>query len=178
MRPVSTLLILTLFTLLIACGKDNKSGKRNNGYFGFNQLGTSGAYGGSAITYNGLSLQQVIQQNPCVGGIGNGARMRITSQAPVNTVIANGDVYVGVTSYGDVAAIGGTPQGPVFEAYICARSMMSQAASTPFNVSLFPYTNCGFKQMNASLRLADGSVANFRMMDFGTSTGARFPYCR
>ncbi len=175
---LSTVMILFLLAVMASCGKDNKSGKKNNGYYGFNQLGSYGQYGGSSISYNGLSLQQVINENPCIGGYGNNARFRMTSAAPVNTVISNGDVYVGVTSFGDVAAIGGTPQGPIFEAYLCPRSMMSQAASSPYGISLFPYTNCGFKQMNASLRLADGSVANFRMMDYGTSAQGRFSYCR
>jgi hypothetical protein len=169
-------MILFLLAVMASCGQDNKSGKPRN--YGFNALGTYGQYGGTSIGYNGLSLQQVINENPCIGGYGNNARFRMTAPAQVNTVISNGDVYVGVTSFGDVAAIGGTPQGPVFEAYLCPRSMMSQAQSAPYNISLFPYTNCGFKQLNASLRLADGSVANFRMMDFGNSAGSRFSYCR
>ena len=174
---LSTVMILFLLAVMASCGKDNKSGKKNDGWGGFNQFGTYGQYGGTSIGYNGLSLQQVINENPCVAG-GNQARFRVTSQAPVNTVISNGDVFVGVTSYGDVAAIGGTPQGPVFEAYLCPRSMMSQAQSTPYGISLFPYTNCGFKQMNAKLRLADGSEANFRMMDYGNSMQQKFSYCR
>lgn len=177
MKPVTTLIFLILFAL-VGCGKDNKSGKNNNGAYGFNALGTVGQYGGSSIGYNGFSVNQVINENPCIGGYGNTARIRVTTQAPVNTVIAQGDIYVGVTSFGDVAAIGGTPQGAVFEAYLCPRSLMSQATSAPTGVSLFPYTNCGFKQMNASLRLGDGSIANFRMMDYGNSAGARFSYCR
>lgn len=174
---LSTVMILFLLAVMASCGKDNKSGKKNNGYYGFNQLGTSGQYGGSSISYNGLSLQQIINENPCVGSYGNNARFRITSQAPINTVIANGDVYVGVTSYGDVAAIGGTPQGPIFEAYLCPRSGQ-QMQSAPYGVSLLPYTNCGFKQMNATLQVSDGTLARFGFMDFGTSTGQKFSYCR
>lgn len=170
---------MILFCLVLgACGKDNKSGKNRNGYYGFNQLGYNGGYNGTSIGYNGFSLAQVVNENPCINGAPPQARMAGTIQAPVNTVIAPGDVYVGVTSFGDVAAIGGTPQGPVMQYYICPRQMQAPPQGVPFNISLFPYTNCGFKQMNASLRLADGSVANFRMMDYGNSAGAKFSYCR
>lgn len=175
---LSTVTILFLLAVMASCGKDNKSGKGNNGYYGFNQLGYAGQYGGTGISYNGLSLQQVINENPCIGGYGNNARYTVTAQAPVNTVISNGDVWVGVTSFGDVAAIGGTPQGPVFEAYLCPRSVMPQGQVMPQGVQLFPYTNCGFKQMNARLPGGDGTYINFRMMDYGTSAGAKFSYCR
>jgi hypothetical protein len=178
MKPVSMIVFLLLLAL-VGCGKDNKSGKNNNGYYGFNQLGTGFApYGGSSFSYNGYSVSQVVNENPCIGGYPNTARMAGSIGAPVNTNIAPGDFYVGVTSFGDVAVIGGTPQGPMMQYYLCPRSMMSQPAQPAYNISLFPYTNCGFKQMNASLRLADGSVANFRMMDYGNSAGARFSYCR
>ncbi len=172
-------MILILLAVMASCGKDNKSGKGRNGYFGFNQLGTNGYYNGTSISYNGLSLQQVIRENPCVGGGGmyGNQRFRITSQAPVNTVIPNGDVYVGVTSYGDVAAIGGTAQGPIFEAYLCPRQGMPQQV-VPQGIQLFPYTNCGFKQMNATVPAGDGTLIRFRMMDFLSSTGAKFSYCR
>jgi len=175
---LSTVMILFLLAVMASCGKDNKSGKRDNGYYGFNQLGTAGQYGGSSISYNGLSLQQVINENPCIGGYGNNARYRVTSQAPVNTVISNGDIWVGVTSFGDVAAIGGTPQGPIFEAYLCPRNMMSGAQTMPGGIQLLPYTTCGFKQMNATLPAGDGSLIRFRAMDYGTSAGGKFSYCR
>lgn len=172
-------MILFLLAVMASCGKDNKSGKnRNDGLFGFNQLGTSSQFGGSSISYNGLSLAQVINENPCVGGFNNNARFRITTQAAVNTVISNGDVWVGVTSFGDVAAIGGTPQGPIFEAYLCPRQAMPSPQSIPAGVQLLPYTSCGFKQMNATIQGGDGVPIRFRAMDFGSSTGGRFSYCR
>ena len=178
MKPVSTIMILVLFALVTACGKDNKSGKKNNGYYGFNQLGTAGQYGGSSISYNGFSVQQVVIENPCLNGAPDQYRQRMTVAAPVNSVISNGDIWVGVTSYGDVAVIGGTAQGPIMEAYICPRSQMSSAAGQPSGVTLLPYTTCRIKQMNASLRLSDGSVANFRAMDYGNSRQQPFSYCR
>lgn len=177
MKPVSTFVLLFLLAALASCGKDNKSGK-NNGYYGLNSLNTFGAYGGTGISYNGYSVQQVINENPCIGGYGNNQRFRSTVQASVNSVIANGDVYVGVTSYGDVAVLVGTAQGPIFESYLCPRTAMSQSTYPPSGVTLLPYTNCAFKQMNASLRLPDGTVANFRAMDFGSSAGGKFSYCR
>jgi hypothetical protein len=176
MKSVSTLMILLLLAVMASCGKDNKSGKRNGNY-GFNQLGTTGLYRGTGISYNGLSLQQVIQENPCANGAPHQYRIVQTIPAPVNSVIANGDIWVGVTSFGDVAAVGGTPQGPVFQVFACPRSQMTRVSGVPQDIKLLPYTSCGFKQMNASLSLGD-AIANFRIMDYGNSAGAKFSYCR
>lgn len=175
MKPVSTMMILFLLAVMASCGKDNKSGKNN---YGLNSLNTYGAYGGTNIRYSNFSVQQVIAENPCIGGFNNNARFRTTTPAQVNSVIPNGDVYVGVTSFGDVAVLVGTPQGPAFEAYICPRQVMSGATGGAQGITLLPYTNCGFKQMNARLPLPDGTVANFRAMDYGNSAGQRFSYCR
>lgn len=176
MKSVSTVTILFLLAVMASCGKDNKSGKRNQ-YYGFNQLGTTGVYNGTGISYNGASLQQVIAENPCANGAPNQYRIVQTVAAPVNSVIANGDIWVGVTSFGDVAALGGTPQGPVFQVFACPRSQMTRISGAPSGITLLPYTSCGFKQMNASLPLTD-AVANFRIMDYGNSQGQKFSYCR
>ncbi len=178
MKPVSTIMILVLFALVTACGKDNKSGKKNNGYYGFNQLGTVSQFGGSSIAYNGFSVQQVVLENRCINGAPDQYRQRVTVQAPVQSVISNGDIWVGVTSFGDVAVVGGTAQGPIMEMYLCPRSQMTGGTAQPSLVTLLPYTSCRIKQMNASVRLTDGSVANFRAMDFGSSAGVPFSYCR
>ncbi len=178
MKSVSTIMILFLLAVMASCGKDNKTGKRS-GYYGFNQLGTYGQYNGTRIGYNGMSLQQVINENPCIGGAPANYRSTYSTAAIVNSVISNGDIWVGVTSFGDVAAVGGTPQGPIAQIFLCPRNMMSQGGQSPLqNITLLPYTGCGFKQMNARLQLPDGTVANFRAMDYGTSTGAKFSYCR
>lgn len=174
-------MVLFLLAVMASCGKDNKSGK-NRGYglsaLGLHSLNTYGAYNGTSIGYNGYSVQHVIQENPCIGGYNNNARFRSTTPAMVNSVISRGDIYVGVTSFGDVAVLVGTEQGPVFEAYLCPRTMMNAQTGAAQGITLLPYTNCGFKQMNARLPLPDGTVANFRAMDFGTSTGRPFSYCR
>lgn len=178
MKPVSTIMILVLFALVTACGKDNKSGKGNNGYYGFNQLGTVGQFGGTSIAYNGFAVQQVVLENRCANGAPDQYRQLITVQPPVQSVISNGDIWVGVTSFGDVAVVGGTTQGPIMEMYICPRTSVSTGGAQPSVVTLLPYTSCRIKQMNASVRLSDGSIANFRAMDFGSSAGQPFSYCR
>jgi hypothetical protein len=167
-------MILFLLAVLASCGNDNKTGK-NNGAYGFNALGTYGTYGGTSIGYNGYSLQRVIAENPCISGT---QKITYTTSAMVNSVISNGDVWVGVTSFGDVAAVGGTTQGPIAQIFLCPRSMMSGSQTPLQAITLLPYTGCGFKQMNAKLALPDGTVANFRAMDYGNSAGARFSYCR
>lgn len=179
MKSVSTVMILTMLALMASCGQDNKSGKSSrNGAYGFNQLGTNGYYNGTtSIGYNGLSLQRVIQENPCVTGFNQ--RMTYVTSAMVNSVISNGDIWVGVTSFGDVAAVGGTQQGPVAQVFLCSRNMSMPGGQSPLQaITLLPYTGCGFKQMNAKLQLPDGTVANFRAMDFGNSLGQKFSYCR
>lgn len=178
MKPVSTIMILILFALVTACGKDNKSGKKNNGFYGFNQLGSNGQYVGTRIAYNGFSVQQVVLENPCANGAPQQYRQRVTLPAQVRSVISNGDIWVGVTSFGDVAVVGGTTQGPILEAYICPRSQIATGAAQAGLVTLLPYTSCRIKQMNVSVGLSDGSVANFRAMDFPGSTGQVFSYCR
>ncbi len=178
MKPVTTLIFLILFAL-VGCGKDNKSGKNNNGAYGLNALGTVGQYGGTSIGYNGFSVQQIVSENRCANGAPDQARVRSTVPAMVSTPPVLGDVYVGVTSFGDVAVLVGTQQGWAFESYLCPRGMMSQPQQyPPQGVTLLAYSGCRLKQMNASLPLPDGSVANFRSMQYGSSMGAPFSYCR
>lgn len=179
---------LSVLTMIASCGKDNESGKNKNPY---SWSGTSGLGSvNSQYSYQGMSVNQVIAQNPCVSGFGGmtgyggvyqGQRMPIQVLL-VNfpSVIAPGDVYVGVTSYGDVAVLaGGAPgQPPVFEGYMCPRSFSPSGQGQLMNIKIGAYTNCLFKPITAAtVVFPGGATAEFRMLDFKSSTLQKFTFC-
>lgn len=160
-----------LLATLASCGKDNKSGKNNNPW---DFTGTSLYTAGQTPQFGQYQVGQVINENPCITG--NPQRIQAQTQLTnFPTVIPAGDVYVGVTSFGDVAAIVGTGGAPTFIAYVCPRSM-SISQGQLMGISLGSYSNCVFKPISAAtLRFPDGTEARFRMMDFGSSRqGAPF----
>jgi hypothetical protein len=179
---------ITLLALLSACGKSNTSGQ--SGQYGINGYGVPNGYFGGGIgsvanitsgySYGGYSLDAVQSQNPCVGSYGTGAQ-RLMVQVPLAgfpTVISPNDIYVGVTSFGDVGAIIGTGTTPMFVAYICPRSQASGQGSL-YGISLGAYSNCAFKPLTAAtMSFPDGTTAAFRMLDYGSSAGAKFTFCR
>ena len=176
------ILICTLSALMVACGADNKSGKSNTNDFGYNSTLTGGV--SSSISYNGYSINQVLAENTCSGGIN---QRQEGQPQPVNIggVIPSGDIYVGVTSFGDVGVLvgNGTAQ-PTFVGYYCIRNsyyaQQSSVISTYVrSMSLGAYTYCQFKPIAAAtVQLPDGSVANFRMLDYGSSRGTKFTFCQ
>lgn len=175
-------LICLLSALLTACGGDNKSGKNNN-HDGYYASGLTGGINSNIPNYNGYSINQVLAENQCT----NGLNQRIEGapvQVNIGGVIASGDIYVGVTSMGDVGVlVGNGTQAPTFVGYYCVRNQYYQNAgymqSQVRSMSLGAYTYCQFKPIAAaSVMLSDGSVANFRMLDYGNSRGQRFTFCQ
>lgn len=196
------ILHLAVLTALFGCGKENESGKKNQWYWG-NQYGTGGYT--NAVNINspyrdrsGRTVNEVLAQNPCRGGLGNVgfpgfpsgglpqnyANMRIPIQIPLTSfpsVIAPGDIYVGVTSYGDVAAVVGQAinQPPLFVGYLCPRSFAPSGQGQLMGVKIGAYTQCIFKPIVAStIVFPGGGTADFRWLDGGTSMGTRFNFCR
>ena len=183
-----------LFVFLAGCGKDNKSGTSANSW-GYANPYTSG-YGGigavnSPYSYGSVSLNQVMAENPCISGYGTfpGGQgpyqgQRITIQQPLTnfqTVIPANDIYVGVTSYGDVAALVGTAPGqpPMFVAYLCPRSFATSGQGQILGVKPGTYTNCQIKPIvAATVALPGGATADFRMLDYGSSARMPFTFCR
>lgn len=173
----SLIFILTL-AFLASCGKDNKSGKKPLDY---SYAGLSPYTAGMATpAFGQYSVSQVINENPCYGA-GGYQMQRSQVQVPLTnfpTVIPVNDVYVGVTSYGDVATIVGTGGVPTFIAYVCPRSYSSGQGYLR-GISLGSYSNCAFKPLTAAtMQFADGTSANFRMMDYGSSANQKFSMCR
>ncbi len=173
---------ITLLAILVGCGKDNKSGK-SNGIHPWSVGGMNPYTAGMQTPgYGNYSVSQVIAENPC-GGSPYGAQMqRMQIQIPLQnfpTMIPANDIYVGVTSYGDVGAIVGTGGQPTFVGYICPRSPATGQGQLT-GIRLAPYTQCtGFKGLaSATMYFPDGTNASFRLMDYGTSMGTRFSFCR
>lgn len=178
------LIHLALLTMLVACGKENESGKKSSWDFA-NPYGTPYSTNlTSPYSYGGLSVTDVINQNPCrsTGGYTN---QRVTIQIPLTqfpTVIPAGDVYVGVTSYGDVAVMAGqaTGQPPLFVGYMCPRSFAANGQGQLLGIKIGSYSRCSFKPMTAAtVMFPGGATAEFRWMDGGTSQGVPFqsPLC-
>ena len=162
-----------LLATLASCGKDNKSGNRDP----WGLTSTNPYTGQQTPQFGQYQVGQVINENPCV----TGSQQRIQAQtqlANFPTVIPAGDVYVGVTSFGDVGAIVGTGGVPTFIAYVCPRTM-SFSQGQLMGITLGNYSNCAFKPISAAtLRFGDGTEARFRMMDYGNSMGQKFSMCR
>ncbi len=186
---------LLLLTLLIGCGKDNESGKKSNPYTYANPY-INGSLNpvivNSPYSYGGMSVNQVMQQNPCYNGFGgipnyanqayNGQRIPIA--IPLTnfpTMIAPNEIYVGATSFGDVAVVAGQAVGqpPLFIGYMCPRSFAQQGQGGLVDIAIGAYSNCLFKPIvRATINFPGGGSALFRMLDYGNSRGAKFSFCR
>lgn len=177
------LLSLALLATLASCGKNNESGKSSaygNPYY-TNQYGTIS----SPYAFNGLSVNQVIQANPCVtSGTPNQARVSVTlpvSLAP-NILPANA-IYVGVTSSGDVGVLAGNGTSQAqFVGYICQRGVTYTQVAQPSLVDLAygSYSSCQFNPITRATLMLPGAYAPlyFRWLQGGSSLGQKFPFCQ
>lgn len=122
-----------------------------------------------------------MNQNPCRSSTGQFTNQRLQIQIPLTqfpTVIPAGDIYVGVTSYGDVAVLAGqaTGQPPLFVGYMCPRSFAPNGQGQLLGVKIGSYSRCSFKPITAAtVMFPGGATAEFRWMDGGSSQGTRFP---
>lgn len=191
------ILHLTLLLTLFACGKNNESGKKSSSWNYNNPYSNQYGYApvaniNSPYNYSGMSVNQVMQQNPCrsgwggMSGYGNQsyAGQRIPIQIPLTqfpTVIPQNDLYVGVTSFGDVAVVvgQGANQPPLFVGYMCPRSFAPSGQGQLLGVKIGSYSNCLFKPITAStIVFPGGGTAEFRWMDGGSSAQQKFSFCR
>lgn len=194
------ILHLALFAMLTACGKDNKSGQKSD-QWAYNNPYTYGqspiANINSPYSYQGMNVNQVMAENPCISGYngmmqpgytnpyaGQYAGQRIPIQIPLTnfpTVISPGDIYVGVTSYGDVAVVAGqgANQPPLFVGYMCPRSFAPNGQGQLMGIKIGSYSNCLMKPITAAtIVFPGGGQALFRWMDAGSSMNQKFSYCR
>jgi hypothetical protein len=199
MKAIPKLLIFTAILAAIAgCGKGNESGKSSGSRscLAYGSNGQCSAYMSninSNYAMNGVSLNQVQQENPCIlsggyNGQGNMQRQVIQTRVQVQTnpnvpptIVPRGDMYVGVTSMGDVAAvIGDGTMNPTFVAYLCPRPVSGQGNLYP-QILVGAATVCAFKYITAAnMVFPDGTQANFRALSPGGSSNNRqkFSFCQ
>ena len=200
MKAFPTIIIFTaLLVAVTGCGKKNESGKSGSNYCA--AYGAGGQCSAYVSNYNsayppvnGVSLNQVQLENPCILSGGNyygqttmprqAVQVQLQSAfVEVNgqpTIVPNGDMYVGVTSFGDVAAvIGNGSPNPIFVAYLCPRPASGQAI-LPRTVLLKGQTSCAVKSIqDADIIFPDNTQANFRPLSpGGSSARQRFSFCQ
>lgn len=104
-------------SIMVSCGKNNTSGTTTDISDNWNIGG--GVYGGG----NGNQLPSnwmdvVSRENPCYFG----GTQRSQAQIQINANVNVGAVYVGVTSYGDIAIVQNQGGVPTMKMYICQRA--------------------------------------------------------
>ncbi len=187
------MMYLTLLVVLVACGKKNESGKSSSTWNYGNPYSTGVLNINSPyVSQNGTTVNQVMQENPCRSGFaGYGgynqpqqyAGQRIPIQIALTSfpsVIAPNDLYVGVTSFGDVAVVVGQAVGspPLFVGYMCPRSFAPNGQGQLLGVRIGSYSKCLIKPITAATVIFPGGTsADFRWADGGSSAGQRFSFC-
>jgi hypothetical protein len=199
MKVISKLIILAAAVAITGCGKDNQSGRSGSGVYNSSYCVSQGPNGqcsqyqnysvsniNSPYSFNGVSLNQVQMENPCIlsggGYYGQSTfnRQLVTTRVNIGTIVTRGDMYVGVTSFGDVAAVigDGTPN-PTFVAYLCPRPISGQGTLAP-QITIGAYTNCAVKYITAAnIYFPDSTQANFRAPSpGGSSARTKFSFCQ
>lgn len=169
-----SLMSLLLLSLVVSCGKNNESGKSSSYSYNNplnNPYGYGNPYQGAVPTYpSGYPIADAAQNdNPCAAGVYySNQRIPIQTQM-MGLNIAAGDVYVGVTSYGDVAYVTGTGnRTAMLNAFLCPRAANSGTGSITQPVLNTALQGCEVKGITAmDIRFPDGQVAKFRDPSFG-----------
>lgn len=177
------LLSLTLLVLLAACGKSNESGKKSNRYGSPYFNGQYGTYTNTPYSFAGQNVGAVLQQTPCLTtGMPTNQRMQI--QFPLQgypSVVPRGDLYVGVTTAGDVAVlVGQGNNAPLFVAYMCNRGYNGGQGSL-VDLATGTQTRCAFKPLVRATLQVPGLMEPlwFRSLEGGRlnpQTGQIMPY--
>jgi hypothetical protein len=176
---------LMLLAALAACGGNNESGK-NSTYSSSNPYGYyPGTYTNvtaTGIGYGNYSLDSVLAQTPCITTGSTAQRMQI--QLPLTnfpSVIPAGDLYVGVTTAGDVSILlGQGTNAPLFIAYLCPRSYTSTTGQL-LDIATGTTTRCNFKPLVRATMVLPGysTPLYFRYLDGGRmnpTTQQMIPY--
>jgi hypothetical protein len=172
------LLNIALLTLMVACGKDNESGKKSS--YNYNNPLCQPGYSCQGNYYNSGQIgainspiafaNQAQAENPCAAGTYyTNQRIAIQTTISVMGLIPN-DVYLGVTSYGDVAVLVGNGQNTAtLYAYVCPRfSTSGQGQITPPKVGAVSGASCQVKPItDMTMLFPDGQRAAFRDPAFG-----------
>src|SRR5690606_21076074 len=121
----------------------------------------SNPYVGSVTSVPSDAVQRVLNEAKCYGG---GSRQQVNNIVQFNAIIPKGDIYVGASSFGDVAVLYGQgDSNPSFIAYLCNRGIPYQANLNPMNLRIGSYGECQVKQLtSATLMFAPQLTAEFR----------------
>lgn len=182
-RSLSLFIFIILPFMFFSCGKNNQSGQDSWQYPNPNTINPITNIN-SPYSFNNVSINQVLTENPCISSQNNVGAQRIPLQIPLtnfSSVIAPNDIFLGVTSYGDVAVLVGqaTNTPPLFVAYLCPRSFSPTGQGQLLGVKIGSYSQCLFKPITAaSVVFPGGSSAEFRWADGGSSARQKFSFCR
>ena len=184
MKSLSLFLVpLTLLSLLAACGKDNESGKKSTYQMGSSPYGTFQT--SQYQSFGNVSVNEIISRNPCMTS-GAPNQNRTQNQIPLTgfqTVLPVNDIYVGVTSSGDVAVLVGQGNGqpPMFVTYLCQRGYTMTGQGQITDLAFGSYSRCNFKPITRATMVLPGAPVplHFRWLDGGTSLRQPFgpPVC-
>jgi hypothetical protein len=177
------MLTLTVLTMLVSCGKDNKSGGSSYNY-GYNNGTYSPLTSGSGVAYGSFNLDYVLSQTYCTTtGAPNQNRMAVQfALTGYPTSLAAGDIYVGVTTAGDVAVlIGQANTAPLFRAFICQRYNVTNGQGQLMDLAVGTATRCNVKPLVRATLYIPGLTQPlyFRQLDGGRlnyQTGQLVPY--
>lgn len=177
------LLQLAMLAMLFSCGKGNESGK-NNSYSSPYFNSQYGTYTNTPYSYSNQNVGAVLQQTYCfTSGVPTQQRMQV--QFPLSnfpSVVARGDMYVGVTTAGDVAVlVGQGNNAPLFVAYMCQRGYASGQAGQLSDIAIGSTTRCNFKPLVRATMVVPGlsQPLYFRYLEGGhlnPQNGQLIPY--
>jgi hypothetical protein len=186
------LMNLALLCMLAACGKNNESGKRGSSFYSNNPYGygnpyTSGTFGpimNTGFAHGSVSVDQVISQTPCLtSNVPHQNRMRV--QFPLTgfpSVVPAGDLYVGVTTAGDVSLlVGQGNNAPLFVAFMCQRTYAANGTGQLLDIATGTTSRCNFNPLVRATMVVPGlqQPLYFRYLDGGRlnpQTNQLMPY--
>jgi len=178
-RLFQNLVILSSLAMLaIGCGNENTSGKGNNNApinngFGVGGVGGFGDYGNLGNMNSQQALNIIASENNCRsnGMYGNqqiNGSQRVMSQVQIQGANANvNSIYIGVSTYGDIAVVQNQNGITVADLYLCQRAGMSNNVTQSSNVVLVQDNLCPFAKIDLAYFTIQGQSVQY---SFGISS--------
>lgn len=185
MKGFPTLLILTALLAMAGCGKENESGRSNNGQ-GICTSYLNGVCNAYSSNYNAgysgdVNLNTIVSQIPCeMSQYGyNVTRTQQTVQVTTASRTTPGQSYLGVTSLGDIAIIVGngstTTQMTMFLCSGAGNFAGGVGGVTQALLGEYTTMACPIKTITA----ANYGYSSFRSPVYGRgTTGQKFSFCQ
>lgn len=111
--------IALLGMMAVGCGQSNKSGgSSSSSTTTVPPVTTNPTVGMNGMQLPANYMNIIRTENPCVSG-----SQRTATQFPLQGINVNaGAIYIGVSSYGDIATVTNTSSGPLMQLEICPRT--------------------------------------------------------